>query len=112
MSPRSFFNPGASAFTITSGRDLNIFGAGVTNNSGVMQNFVVPGLGASIHFFNSATASGNTVFTQQGPSSVKVTQVAFHDTSSAGSATFINQGNAQAGSGMRFFNSATAANAT
>src|SRR5262245_61248942 len=106
------FNPGASAFTITCGRDLNLDGAGITNNSGVEQNFVATGLGASIHFFNSSTADKDTVFTQTGPSSIKVTQVAFHDTSSAGSATFVSEGNAQAGSGTLFFDSATAANAT
>ena len=104
------FNRGASAFTISAPGTLNIFGAGTTNNSGVVQNFVAPGLGASIHFYNSATAGKHTVFTQQGPVSVDVTQIAFHDNSSAGRATFINEGNAQAGSGTRFYDSATAAN--
>jgi autotransporter-associated beta strand protein len=106
------FNPGASAFTISVPGTLNIDATGITNNSGLAQNFVAPGLGASIHFYNSATAGENTVLTQQGPPSVDVTEIAFHDTSSAGSATFISLGNAQAGSGTRFFDSATAANAT
>jgi autotransporter-associated beta strand protein len=106
------FNPGASAFTISVPGTLNIDVTGITNNSGLAQNFVAPGLGASIHFYNNATAGESTVFTQQGPPSVDVTQIAFHDTSSAGSATFVSHGNAQAGSGTRFFDSATAANAT
>ncbi len=42
------FNPGASAFTIAVGRSLNIDGAGITNNSGVEQNFVVPGFGIEL----------------------------------------------------------------
>jgi autotransporter-associated beta strand protein len=106
------FQPGASAFTITSERMLHIYGTGVTNNSGMMQNFVAPGQGTSIHFHNSATAGENTVFTQASGSSVAQTKIAFHDTSSAGSATFINQGNAQAASGTRFYDSATAASGT
>src|SRR5437870_13534010 len=40
------FGPGASGFTISAPGTLNIFGAGITNNSGVAQNFVAPGLGA------------------------------------------------------------------
>jgi hypothetical protein len=106
------FNPGASAFTISVPGKLNIDATGITNDSGLAQNFVAPGLGASLHFYNSATAGENTVFTQTGPPSADVTEIAFHDTSSAGSATFISQGNAQAGSGARFFDSATAANGT
>ena len=106
------FNPGASAYTISVPGTLNFTATGITNNSGLAQNFVVPGLGASIHFHNSATAGENTVLTQQGPSSVEQTLIAFHETSSAVSATFINQGNAQFGSGTWFLNSATAANAT
>jgi hypothetical protein len=106
------FNPGASAFTISVPGTLNIDATGITNDSGLAQNFVAPGLGASIHFYNSATAGENTVLTQQGSPSVDVTQIAFHDTSSAGSGTFISLGKAQAGSGTRFFDSASAANAT
>ena len=104
------FDPGASGFTISSPGTLNLHGAGVTNNSGVEQNFIVPGLGAEIHFYESATAGEDTVFTQTGPSSVETTIIAFHQTSSAGSATFISEGNAQASSGTWFFDSATAGN--
>src|SRR5215813_492729 len=106
------FNPGASAFTITGGRDFNIYGAGITNNSGIEQNFVAPGAGQSIHFFNSATAGEGTVFTQGSGTSTRITEISFHQTSSAGSATFINEGNGQANSGTLFWNSATAASGT
>jgi hypothetical protein len=52
------FNPGASAFTITSTRTLTISGIGLTNNSGIEQNFaVVPGEG-KINFTGRATAGG------------------------------------------------------
>jgi len=107
------FDPGASAYTISASGILNIFGAGITNNSGVEQNLVVPGFGSSIRFRKSATAGDNTVLVQSGGgSSVDATQIVFRDRSSAGSATFISEGNAQANSGMQFHDSATAANAS
>src|SRR5262249_3833102 len=59
------FNPGASAFTITlvpssSLADYQLIGAGMTNNSGIVQNVVlqVAGLGSEgfLDFENGATA--------------------------------------------------------
>ena len=104
------FNPGASAFTIsTSGPALTISGAGVVNNSGIEQNFAAalgPGL---IQFTNSATA-GDATYTQTGiGGSGTVTQ--FFATSNAGTATFINQGGSSSTGGELFFDSSTAANA-
>src|SRR6266446_10585151 len=59
------FNPGASRFTIALlTQTLTISGVGITNNSGIMQNFA-PGPGA-IDFTNSATAGSLTLFTNRG----------------------------------------------
>ena len=71
------FNAGASAFTITVGPgvfplfpELTISGVGITNNSGIAQNFVTAvdgmGLNGFIKFTNSATAGSLTVFTNNG----------------------------------------------
>jgi autotransporter-associated beta strand protein len=92
------FDPGASAFTITceNGADFIISGTGVTNNSGVVQNFAANPRPATsgtnyLKFFNSANAGSNTQYTAVGAD----TQVnyggviEFLDTSSAGSAVFI-----------------------
>ena len=68
------FDAGASAFTITAGASsilgsiLTLSGAGITNNSGVAQNFMtaVCGCGGTsglIKFTNSATAGTSTIFT-------------------------------------------------
>ncbi len=60
------FNPGASAFTITSPFfvDFTISGVGITNNSGITQNFVSGP--TVINFLNSATAGSLTHFTNTG----------------------------------------------
>lgn len=93
------FNSGASAYTIdTSQGCLTISGFGVTNNSGVTQNFVADTGGIlipTLYFTNSATAGTSTVFTNNvtadgGP--IGWSQTAFIDTSNAGSATIINNG--------------------
>src|SRR6059036_262704 len=82
------FNPGASAFTIINvpgtSPTLTISGAGITNNSGIVQNFAFELAGAQILFLNSATAGSLTSFT--------TTNMTFGGTSTAGSATFINNG--------------------
>ena len=97
------FNPGASAFTIMNALGtsptLTISGAGITNNSGIVQHFVVNPGAAQILFLNSATAGSLTAFTSTGT-------ITFGDTSTAGSATFTN--NAL----LNFTNTATAGDAT
>jgi autotransporter-associated beta strand protein len=89
------FNSGASAFTIevVPGEDfpvsLTISGAGVTNNSGLTQNFVVapsfaePGLESDITFTNSATAGELTVFTVADNPSGPPVSLKFNDDSTA-----------------------------
>jgi len=86
------FNPGASAFTIAFGNssfdeNYSFNGVGITNNSGITQNFVVADFGddATLVFKNSATAGEQTVFTLQDSTS----HLEFQDTSTAGSATLI-----------------------
>ncbi len=93
------FNPGASRFTIALlTTTLTISGVGITNNSGITQNFA-PGPGA-IDFMNSATAGGsNVAFTDAGT-------VQFFNTSTAGDATFTNNG------AVKFFDTSTAGDAT
>jgi autotransporter-associated beta strand protein len=92
------FNPGASAFTITNlTPTLTISGVGITNNSGIVQNFK-PGP-AEIDFINSASAGSSTLFTNAG-------NITFGSTATAGNASFINNG------AIKFFNSTSAGSAT
>ncbi len=94
------FNAGASAFTINSisGQFLIISGVGITNNSGIPQNFVAVTKGVfnfgAIAFTNSATAGTGTFFTNTPRSSTQ-----FLGTSTAGNGNFINNGAAIGGSG-------------
>ena len=108
------FSPGASAFTVIAHYPgLNFHGAGITNNSGVVQTFgAVSGLASEINFYNSATAGEDTTLFQQGSTIEDNTLINFYDTSSAGSATIINYGNLWPNGGTNFYDSSTAANAT
>ncbi len=117
------FNSTASAFTITANTTftLTISGVGITNNSGVTQNFVTPVDGAgnfgTIVFSNSATAGSMTVFTNNGAtvSSGSGGFMQFFNTSTAGSATINNSGTAVSGAGngeTEFNDSSTAGTAT
>jgi autotransporter-associated beta strand protein len=81
------FNPGASAFTIATNLQatalqLIISGVGITNNSGVVQNFVLTNPATQMFFINNATAGSLTAFTGG--------QISFGGTSTAGNATFTN----------------------
>jgi len=101
------FNAGASAFTITiqsfSSLDLRFTfsGFGITNNSGITQNFVTVSSsgccdsGGVIQFTNSATAGDLTVFTNNG----LYTATKFFDTSTAGNSTLIANGEGFGGVG-------------
>ena len=72
------FASGASAYTIKL-RDAAFYGAGVTNNSGIIQNFLCS---ASPAFYGSATAGDLTAY------AVKQDMVFFDDESSSASAIF------------------------
>jgi hypothetical protein len=112
------FNAGASAFTITvvgptsSFTTLTISGVGITNNSGIAQNFGSAGDGGGgnfglIELIGNSTA-GNSTFTNNGG----ITR--FNDTSTAGNGTFTNNGGAVSGAfGRTVFNdTSTAGNGT
>jgi autotransporter-associated beta strand protein len=135
------FIPGASSFTITATPNiffstLTLDGVGITNNSGVTQNFVITqdistlraggitftnsatagsltrftNLGALLVFRNTSTA-GNATITNTGVQDV-VAQTVFEDNSSAGNAIITNNASAS-DFGVTFFGgNSTAANAT
>jgi autotransporter-associated beta strand protein len=83
-------------------------GAGIVNNSGVMQSFLLPeddSRYGAVAFSGSATAGSMMSYSTVGG------YLSFHDTSSAGSATFaLTDGSEQAH--MYFWDSSTAADAT
>jgi hypothetical protein len=121
-----FTSAATNPYTITAnpGLTLTISGVGITNNSGITQNFVtaVDGTGnrGQIVFRNSATAGTSTMFTNNG-ASVNGNLPAgtwFLDTSSAGNGTFINKGGAVSGNALfqggftAFSDSSTAGNGT
>jgi len=92
------FNAGASPFTLVNqAPTVTISGKGITNNSGIVQNFT-PGPG-QMTFTNSATAGSLTSFTNTGA-------IVFAGSSSAGNATFDNDGE------LTFLNISTAGDAT
>jgi hypothetical protein len=115
------FTADASPLTITASPTftLTISGVGITNNSGITQNFVADVDGAAnfgtIAFTNSATAGSLTVFTNNG-GAVSGTEggfIGFNNTSTAGNGTFTNNGGAVSGAfGGRivFFDTSTAGN--
>jgi autotransporter-associated beta strand protein len=115
------FNAGANAFTLTvvsfqstSCQILNISGVGITNNSGIVQNFVTGEFETyptAMQFTNSATAGHLTVFTSTASCCYPPFHTDFFDTSSAGSATLISEGGPFYGGETNFFNNATADNA-
>jgi len=119
------FNASASAFTITTNAalTLTITGAGVTNNSGITQNFVtdldVGGNPGFIVFNGTGTTAGSlTTFTNKGNTVGGFGsggQTEFRGSSTAGSATFINNGGTDnlAGGGVTtFMNSSNAGSGT
>jgi Passenger-associated-transport-repeat/PEP-CTERM motif len=117
------FNAAASAFTITAspGFALSISGLGITNNSGITQNFVTAvgsaGAVGSVQFTNSATAGSMTVFTNKGGAvnGVAGGGTEFFNTSTAGNGTFTNNSgtvNGALGGDTQFNNTSTAGNGT
>ena len=109
------FDSGASSFTISIGGSvavgqLRLKGVGIINNSGTTQNLLIAGLStdlqSSLAFIGTATAGNGTVITNN-----PYGTTTFADSSSAGSATFINH--SEGGLGMTVFrDNSTAANGT
>src|SRR5207249_8919909 len=108
------FKPGASAYTIVISPpyigSIGFGGAGVINNSGVTQNFDCAG---SVSFGGSATAGTAVVYTNKTPVPFGP-PIAFIGRSSAGSATFVNEGDSPEFSYgyLTFSDNASAGNST
>ena len=101
------FNANASAYTISTLFPLTVSGTGITNSSGITQNFVAyydpfTGQQGSISFTNSATAGIVTAF------SANIGGLQFFNNSTADHATFNNTDN---GSTV-FYDSSTADHGT
>jgi autotransporter-associated beta strand protein len=108
------FNPGASAFTITARPAglLTVSGIGITNLSGVIQNFG-PAPAGRIVFTTNATAGSRTVFTNSANTAGEIGATYFEDTSTAGSATINNNaGTGLSGAATVFSDSSSAGSAT
>ena len=116
------YSAGASAFTTTvpGTISLTLSGSGVTNNSGVRQNFIADANssgGGSITFTNNATAGVLTTFNVRSPVSTGHSggSLSFEDTSSAGESIIITDGPVVTNGTpavTAFHQSATAGNAT
>ena len=115
------FTAGASAFTISvdPNQTLTISGAGVSNDSGIGQNFETfdrNGTGAgAIVFMNSATAGVGNTYTNNGRSNglSGVPSTQFFGTSNAGSSIIINnspRASLSVGGFTQFLDQSSAAN--
>ena len=104
------FNPAAGTSYTIRASALTFFGLGVTNNSGITQNFVAAG----IDFGNDATASVDTTFTMGGAAAEGGTTY-FFGHSTAGNASFTINGSNHAygrGGSVAFYDNSSAADAT
>jgi hypothetical protein len=114
------FNSGASAFTIASSQNahMGFRGAGIVNNSGVVQNFEAVDDGADISdamtFYGGASAGINTVFTTHGSDTGHSAGLSFWQNSTAGGA-MVNVDGAKGpdgyGAEIYFFHSTNAGHA-
>lgn len=118
------FNPGASAYTIAARPTftLTFSGAGISNNSGIMQRFVAEvneaGDFGAIDFSNQATAGSGTLFTARGaPINATTVEfppgglISFRDYATAGEGSFTAEGgrfSAANGGALAFYNNASA----
>jgi autotransporter-associated beta strand protein len=115
----TFTAAATNPYTITAspGFTLTLTGAGITNNSGIAQNFVTGGEQfGQISFTNNATAGNSTIFTNNnGANNSEGGHTFFFNTSTAGSGTFINNSGTVTGlfqGFTEFFDTSTAANGT
>lgn len=93
------FGPGASGYSISADPafPFTISGAGITNNSGIGQDFV----GGTFMFTNSAVADDLTTLTATGGTSSGQPggTIAFFDSANAGNATLVANGGSNGGGG-------------
>ena len=121
------FEQGASSFTLVKGPGeledylLTVSGAGIVNNSGAMQNFVLTnhsGAYTAIKFYNYASAGILASYHLQATNAAGYNvpcYIEFYGSSSAGSASFVNDGGgntSDGGAATSFAENATAASAT
>ena len=126
------FSAGASAYTFTLSPTtetyfptiLEFHGVGITNESGVAQNFIATRSDTKnsgrFYFLNSASAGENVVITNEGGDNTLGGQYGaftqFWDSSTAGKATFVNEGATVSGTiyggGTDLLNYSGAENAT
>jgi hypothetical protein len=103
------FQPGASAYTFTTYglTYAAIDGVGITNNSGVTQNFVALNSFGTIFIGGTASAGSDTVFTAGGSTEIYGGVVQFNENATAGDSAII------ASCGLvKFTGNSTAAQAT
>lgn len=114
------FQPGASGFTIkpSGGVSLSVSGAGIINNSGVLQSFLLlvvsGGRGGEIDFRNNAAVGSDTKFLVLGGDSSGLGSVInFLESSKASSGTYSNFAgtNQSAGGGVTSFDDDSSAGA-
>ncbi|HEY2801412.1 MAG TPA: autotransporter-associated beta strand repeat-containing protein, partial [Chthoniobacterales bacterium] len=116
------FSPGASVYTITASPTftLTLSGTGITNGSGITQNFVAAvdsaGHAGAITFTHNATVSTSTTLTANGSlvPNIDGAAITFLDSSTAGAGTLtVNGGATVAGNGgsARFYDTSSAGNA-
>ena len=116
------FNPGASAYTISTSDFIDISGTGIVNNSGVTQNIIAAidtfGDFGDISFTNNATSGESVNYdVKGGPFSDFIGgEITFYDNSSAGSGdVFTTSGGLRSGasgSEVNFEDDSTAAGVT
>lgn len=120
------FNPGASAYSISSAPPLilTISGVGVTNNSGIGQNMVTGVAGnqfGEVRFLDTATAGSQVTYTNSGGTQNtglgggQGGTTEFANTSTAGAAMFVNAGGLSflaSGGVTKFLNGSSAGGAT
>ena len=114
------FDTGASAYTISTVKDLAIsIQGGIFNNSGIHQNFVIQlgnrGVNGSIEFDGSATVDPNCIITCAAGATLYTGELGFNENSNAGEGTYINEGCAVPGAygaHTDFGEQASAGNAT
>jgi autotransporter-associated beta strand protein len=116
------FNPGASAYTISTTDFITISGTGIVNNSGVTQNIIAAvdksfGDYGIIYFTNNATSGESVNYdVKGGPRDDFIGgQITFYDNSSADGGVFTTSGGLRlgaSGSEIHFYDESTAAHVT
>ncbi len=103
------FEPGANSYNINvlPGNNFRFNDAGVTNDSGITQSITCSS--GDMHFSNRSTAGENVLYTNTSTDTSFGSYITFHDSATAGSATFIGTGLPPfASAGVLFVNTSSA----